>query len=388
MIDRRKLLEAGAAALAVSAVAGRAGAQTRSPVAPAAAAGFRLDAYSKNLQWIRTPAELAEAVRELGLSSIDLNVAAYPGHVDPAKATTDLPAFVSALKAAGVETRAVTLPITGPDGAESLLAATAAAGVRYYSWSGAPWDDRQPYTAQMASLKTRFGALARLNRKYRLKGLYQPRGEAAGVLFAELMPVLQTVDPQLMGVRYDTAALLQTRPELMVRQLKMAGPYIGGMALNDAAVDLEFPKWQQGHFTDAPELLTRPNGGGDNLGNAGGDWLAYGGGGRPLPYRFRPKPTGTGMVDLMLIGETLKSIGFDGPAECQAEYDLGGAENGADKIAYPRQEVLGRLKRDRITVEQAFREPFGLTVARPGFLERRDAGAAAARPEGGGPPGE
>lgn len=389
MIDRRNLLQAGAAVLATSA-ASRALAQGAAAAAPAPAPRFYLDACSRNLQWIRNPAELAGAVQELGLASIDLNVAAYPGHVDPARATSDLPAFVSALKAGGVETRAVTLPIDGADapGAEALLAAAAAAGVKYYTWGGVAWDDRQPYAVQIEALKARFAKLAKLNRKYGLKGLYQARGDGAGVLFADLLPAMQTVDPKLMGFRYDTAALLQVRPELTVRHLRMAGPYIGGLALNDAAVDLEFPKWEQGRFTDSPVLLTRPHGGGDNLGDAGGDWAAYGGGGRPLPYRLRAKPTGTGMIDLISIGETLKAIGFDGPAEVQALYDLGGAEAGADKITYPRQEVIGRLKRDRITVEQAFRAPFGLKVARPAFLERRDTPGAPRAPAANGPPGE
>jgi sugar phosphate isomerase/epimerase len=387
MIDRRNLLQAGAAVLA-TASAGRALAQGAAPAA--AAPRFYLDACSRNLQWIRNPAELAGAVQELGLSSIDLNVAAYPGHVDPARATIDLPAFVAAMKAGGVETRAITTPLDGADapGAEALLAAAAKAGVKYYTWGGVAWDERQPYAAQVEALKARFTKLAKLNAKYGLKGLYQPRGDGAGALFADLLPVMQTLDPKLMGFRYDTAALLQVRPELTVRHLRMAGPYIGGLALNDAAVDLEFPQWEQGRFTDSPEILTRPHGGGDNLGDAGGDWAAYGGGGRPLPYRFRAKPTGTGMIDLIRIGETLKEIGFDGPAEVQAFYDLGGAEAGADKIVYPRQEVIGRLKRDRITVEQAFRAPFNLKVARPAFLERRDASSARPAPAANGPPSE
>jgi hypothetical protein len=92
------------------------------------------------------------------------------------------------------------------------------------------------------------------------------------------------------------------------------------------------------------------------------------------------------MVDLMQLGKTLKDINFSGPAECQVDYDLGGAEAGRDKITLARQEVIGRMKRDRITVEHAFREPWGLKVALPPFMERRP-GAPGAAPGGGEGPG-
>jgi sugar phosphate isomerase/epimerase len=377
----------GAATLAGGLTARRAWAQ--GTVAAAPPAPFTFDAYSRNLQWCRTPTDLGKAVADLGLTSVDLNIAAYPGHVDPARAKTDLPTFVEGLKAQGVTVRCITTPITGADSpdAEALLDAAASAGVQAYTWSGAPLEDGKPWQAQVDSLKARFAALAKLNQKHRIKGLYQPRPDAAGALFVDLLPALQGLDPRYTGVRYDTAALLQARPENVVRHLRLGGAYIGGVALNDAAVSLELPVWKQGDFDDDPALLTRPDGGGDNLGNAGGNWLAYGGGGRPLPYRYRPTPVGTGMVDLTLVGKTLKEIGFSGPVECQAAYDLGGAETGADKIALPRQEVIGRLKRDRITVEHALYEPWGLPVQLPPFM-RKGAGAAP-RPQGagaGGPP--
>ena len=278
-MDRRRLLQMGALAFAAAPLS-RAFAQA--PAAPR----FYLDAYSRNLQWARTPQELAKAVLDLGLTSVDLSIAPYPGHVDPAKVATDLPVFVNGLKAMGISVRTVTTDLTGADSpnAETVLAAVATAGIGSYTWSGAPYDDAQPYAPQMEALKARFAKLAALNLKYKLKGLYQPRPGAAGSLFVDLLPIMSAFDPRYMAFRYDTATLLQTRPENVVRHLRMGARYIGALALNDAAVNLEFPKWQQGRFTDAPEMLTLPNGGGDNTGNAGGDWLAYGGGGRPLPY--------------------------------------------------------------------------------------------------------
>src|SRR5215469_10076048 len=45
---------------------------------------FPLDVYSRELQWLRTPQDVAAAVTDIGLHSVDLTVMPYPGHVDPA----------------------------------------------------------------------------------------------------------------------------------------------------------------------------------------------------------------------------------------------------------------------------------------------------------------
>ena len=42
--------------------------------------------------------------------------------------------------------------------------------------------------------------------------------------------------------------------------------------------------------------------------------------------------------------------------ELEAEYPLGGAESAADKITLPREQVLGTLKRDVLTIRAAFQQ--------------------------------
>src|SRR5581483_11785721 len=125
----------------------------------------------------------------------------------------------------------------------------------------------------------------------------------------------------------------------------------------------DLPVWEEGAFDDDPKMLTLPNGGGDNAGNAGGDPMAIGGGGNPLPYHIHPVQVGTGMIDLVGLGKILKEINFSGPAECQVLWPLGGAEAGSDKISLPRQQVLGLIKRDRLIVEQGFRASWNIDVA-------------------------
>jgi hypothetical protein len=64
---------------------------------------------------------------------------------------------------------------------------------------------------------------------------------------------------------------------------------------------------------------------------------------------------GTGVANIPRIAQLLAEIGFSGPSELQSEYaGIGGAEAGADKLARPRQWVIGMLKRDVITIRKSF----------------------------------
>src|SRR5579883_3222152 len=114
-MDRRRFLQATAAAALT--------AQARAQQKPDAAVGARasesgsntklkVDAYSRHLQWLRTPDEVAEAVIEMGYEGLDLTVRPYPGHVDPSRVSEDLKPFVGAIRKHGIEVHSITCPIT------------------------------------------------------------------------------------------------------------------------------------------------------------------------------------------------------------------------------------------------------------------------------------
>jgi hypothetical protein len=64
---------------------------------------------------------------------------------------------------------------------------------------------------------------------------------------------------------------------------------------------------------------------------------------------------GTGLVQVARVATLLAEIGFSGPSELQSEYaGIGGADAGAERIARPRQWVIGMLKRDVITIRKSF----------------------------------
>ncbi len=74
-------------------------------------------------------------------------------------------------------------------------------------------------------------------------------------------------------------------------------------------------------------------------------------------------PMGTGLVDIFRYAVVLRDINFNGPMELEAEYPLGGAQSGADKLTLPRELVLGSLKRDVLTIRAALQQSgTGLTI--------------------------
>ena len=105
-MDRRELLRWGTAAVAAAALSKPVFAQAGAAKQTSSSSWkFSLDVYSRSLQWLRTPPEVAKAVTEIGLQSLDLTVMPYPGHVDSAKVRTDLPQFVRGLKENGASLR-------------------------------------------------------------------------------------------------------------------------------------------------------------------------------------------------------------------------------------------------------------------------------------------
>jgi len=253
------------------------------PAAPATKSGLVLS--SRALQWLRSPAQVAKACTDIALDRLDLTVGPPPAHVDIARVREDLPAFVNALKAAGVSVTTSSTPIVDAQtpGAEAILDAASRAGIQYYVWGGLTYDQAAPYGPQMEALKPRVQKLAALNEKYKIKGLYQPRPGAGnvGAAFLDLLDLIKPYDPRYIGVQYDTAALLQPMREVFVAHLRLGAPYIGAIALNDAAIDLELPAYDQGYYAGSGPVA--PTNAGDNTGTDKGDMLAIGGGGRTLP---------------------------------------------------------------------------------------------------------
>lgn len=327
-INRRELLQWSALAAPALLFGGEA--QEASNGAPAKK--LRVDAYSRTLHWLRTPQEVAEACHQIGHSTIDLTVRAYPGHVQPEKVTTDLPPFVKTLEQNGITVTSMAADIVDANTSfiEEMLGTASSLGIRYNWWRGFPLDYTKPYPPQIEALKPRLAALVKLQEKHGMKAMYHPQG---GPMFDQL-ELIRNFDPRYVSLHFDTGHWIQIAQSNMAAMMMLAVPYVGGFVWKDGVVEKRDPT--------APPAADMGRGGRGARGGGVNGWST------------RQVPIGTGMVDVALAARTLKLIGFDGPTECQPEWPgLGGAEQGRDKLTLPRETVIGLLKRDYETVHGA-----------------------------------
>jgi len=222
--------------------------------------------------------------------------------------------------------------------------------------------------------------------------------------------VMKDFDPKHVGFHWDTGHMSHHGSNMWELLMRTAGPYVVAMAWKDRswAQDLgllgeggPYPGPQApaaragagrggrgrggapaaGAPPGGPRAGGAPPAGGRGEGFAEGDGPPAGFGGRGAGPRAFPLalagkafargggwnspyvPMGTGLVDVFRYATVLRDIGFNGPMELEAEYPMGGAENGNETITLPRAQVLGSMKRDVLTIRAAFEQSgTGLTI--------------------------
>ncbi len=359
-MDRRETLKLAAASLAVASLPLAARAQE--------APGWKnhLDAYSRTLHWLRTPDEVADACHQIGNTTIDLTVRAYPSHVQPEKVKTDLPIFYNGLKRNGITVTKIAMDVTDATTPylEDMLATASSLGVRTTWWRGLQFDWTKPYPQMLDGLKPRVDALQKLLAKYNMKACWHPM---AG--FTEVMDLIRGFDPRYIAIDYDTGNLGQFNQGTLANQIRIAGPYVGSFVFKDFIIEKQSPEQQAaaaaargpapgaalagasspGAPASNPGSNGAPGGGRGAGGSRGG--ASGRGGGSPNGWTLTQVPVGTGVLNLPLICQTLKEINFQGPIECQPEWAaLDGAGQGQEKLSIPKEDIISMLKRDYQTV--------------------------------------
>ncbi|MDH4124713.1 MAG: sugar phosphate isomerase/epimerase [Gammaproteobacteria bacterium] len=341
--------------------------------APASAAVTRnipLLAYSRCLHWLRTPEELVTACQELTCKSFMLTVQdGETAHVQQATLRSDLPVFVKAMRAGGIDV----LAIRGGNqtdvdaDVERLVATMADLGISRY-WLGTDrYDLSQPIMPQLDAIKRKVERFAKLNERHGTRLLYHTRSGASSVgsVVWDLLYVLQDFDPQQVALHWDTGHMSQHGP-MWETLFRTAGAWVDTLSWKDRT-------WTQdlGGLTEQGGPFPGPNP--EPPGAAGQRFRGFGGPRPaqgdpldriPLPlagehfargmgWRQAETAIGTGVVDLFRYGQVLGEMGFNGIMDVQAEYPLGGAERGLSVLTLPRKIVLGALKRDVLTVRTA-----------------------------------
>jgi hypothetical protein len=402
-----------------------AAAQGGSPAAAGAPRKLIMDAYTRHLHWLRNPDEIAEAAIEMTCGGVEPTVQNYPGHIDPAKVTTDLPAFVKTMQKHGLRVKQIRGGNqTAVDASvESLVGAMSQSGATHY-WLGTDsYDLTKPMLPQLDAIKVKVERFVKLNEKNGTTLMYHTRAGAnsVGSVVWDLLYVMKDFDPKYVGFHWDTGHMSH-HGAMWETLMRTAGPYVVAMAWKDRSWEQELGLLGEGGPFPGPQEefaalnAGRAGGGGRGRGAAAGgagngrgagpapapgggapapaagrgggpdgdDGPAggRGGGGRgggggrafPLPlagdsfargggWQSPYVPMGTGLVNVFRYATVLHDIGFNGPMELEAEYPMGGAQNGDDKITLPRAQVLGSMKRDILTIRAAFEQSgTGLTI--------------------------
>jgi sugar phosphate isomerase/epimerase len=376
-----------------------------------------LDAYSRHLHWLRSADEVADAAIEMTCGGVNPTIQALPGHIDPAKVTTELPAFVKTIQKHGLRVKQVRGGNqTQVDASvEAMVGTMGQLGVTHY-WLGTDnYDLGKPIMPQLDAIKRKVEQFVALNRKHGTTLLYHTRAGASSVgsVVWDLLYVMKDFEPKYVGFHWDTGHMSHHGSNMWELLMRTAGPYIAAMAWKDRAWEQNLGFLGEGGPYPGPQAPApaagRGRGGGrggagrggpaaDGAGAAraggpppdagrGGGFNegdgppgGFAGGGRggarsfPLPLAGNTfargggwsspyVPMGTGLVDIFRYATVMRDIGFDGPMELEAEYPMGGAENGLDKITLPRAQVLGTMKRDVLTIRAAFEQSgTGLTI--------------------------
>ena len=235
-------------ALAAKSVAGaqfpEAGPAEAPPAKTAVVNPAKIDAYSRHLQWLRNPNDVAQAVIDMGFDGLDITVRPYPGHVDPTRVAQDLPPFVNTIRKHGLLVRTITCPITDADSpnAEQILATASSLGITHYWWGTFRYDTNQPVMPQLDALKPRVEKLAKLNEKYKMKAMYHTyEGDrTVGAAIWDFLYVLTNFDPAYVSFHYDVGHMVVAGGgNTWALNLRAAGPYIGGLSVKDYTIELD-----------------------------------------------------------------------------------------------------------------------------------------------------
>ena len=372
------------------------GAATTRPRLQAQAAGqaaggdkLKVDIYSRHLQWVRTADEVADAAIEMGFDGVNVTVRPYPGHVDPDNVARELPLFVNTIRQRGLLVRSITTNIADADPvAERIVSAASSLGITHYWWGTYRYDLKQSIAEQLDALKPRVAKIAALSQKYKMTACYHTYSMpgTVGSAMWDFLYLLKEFDPKFVGFHYDTGHESHHINGLWEVNLRGAGRYIAALAVKDYAPEQNLGlKGEGGPYTgpagalggrgDGPPPGAGARGAGPGGGGPGGPQRGAGPGrgadqggrgGRGSAdspgatwaagngWRTRSVPLGMGMVDLPRLATALKDIHFSGPIEIQAEYPNGGADSAQDYITLPREQVLGAMKRDLLTLRRGF----------------------------------
>jgi hypothetical protein len=197
-----------------------------------------LDVHSRSLHWLRSPDEVAQAAIEMVVGGVCPTVQAFPGHIDPAKVATELPAFVKRVRGHGLSVTQIKGPairdVTEPH-TEAIIGTAAQNGITHYALGGYTYDLAKPLAPQLDQVKLRLDKFIRLNQKHRIKLVYDtaPGAASVGGVVLDLLPIMKAFDPRYIGFHWDTGHMALHGDGMWETLMRHAGPYVAAIGWRD-----------------------------------------------------------------------------------------------------------------------------------------------------------
>lgn len=268
--------------------------------------------FSKHLQWLAY-SEMAELAHNVGFDGVDLTVRPN-GHVLPERVKTDLPKAVQALKSNSLLANRMTTAITKADDplTHDILETAASLGIKNYRMGWFAYNQSITVQQNIENFNSELRKFEKLNKKLGLKAAYQNHaGEMCGGPVWDIGLMLEGIDPEYVGVRYDIRHATVEGGTSWPVGMKFLAKKINSFDVKDFY-------WKE---TD-------------------GKWA---------PFNV---PLGNGMVDFNRYFELIKKLNIEGDFTIHLEYPLGGAEHGASKLTCDPEKVISAMKNDLATLKK------------------------------------
>jgi sugar phosphate isomerase/epimerase len=199
-----------------------------------------MDAYTRNLHWLRTADEIAEAAIEMTCTGVNPTIQAYPGHIDPTKVAQELPPFVKTMQKHGLrvkQVRGANQTAANAPNVEAMVGTMGQLGVTHY-WIGTDnYDLTKPIMPQLDAIKAKVEQFVKLNQKHGTTLMYHTRAGAnsVGSVVWDLLYVMKDFDPKYVGLHWDTGHMSLHGGNMWELLMRTAGPYVVAMGWKDRA---------------------------------------------------------------------------------------------------------------------------------------------------------
>lgn len=285
-LTRRRLLEAGAAALVAPSVATRAAGRAQ-PGSEAAggppAKTPTLCFFSKHLPDLDYR-RLGETLKQLGFAAVDLTVRPG-GHVLPERAAEDLPRAVQTLRDQRVQVPMITtgLNTASEPAARPILSAAGKLGVPFFKPGYYRYRDLRRIDERLRETREAMRGLVELGREHGVQaGFHNHSGDYVGAAMWDAWEVIRELSPRWAGFYFDPChAVAEGGQGGWEIGFNLLAPRIKMVAVKDFY-------WEK----------------------SGGQW------------RMTMCPLGEGMVPWQKFFRELAASGFAGPISLHLEYDL------------------------------------------------------------------